>query len=196
MIYDASIVPLTVTFKNNGDKSIRLLQDYNFAINLESGDSIKRYVEESEELLMYLILGNQIPELSVETEQSSKKRETIPEITALNAEVVQGLKEGNANVNAGATVATLSTQGGTSPYVYSLNEDEVNGADNGNFVISKSNLNVGNTALTMKDYKVSLKVTDKNNKTAIKNITVVVTKDSSVENEEQSEEAVAEEANV
>ncbi len=97
-----------------------------------------------------------------------------PNISALNANITSGLLEGNANVAKGATVANLSATGGIAPYTYSLNTDSVNGADNASFVISGTKLNVGNTALVRKEYKVSLKVTDKNNKTAIKNIVVSV----------------------
>lgn len=97
-----------------------------------------------------------------------------PEITALNSNITSGLEEGNNNVASGATVATLSTTGGTAPYTYSFNTDETNGADNASFAISGTNLNVGSTALTYKDYKVSLKVTDTNNKTFTSNITISV----------------------
>lgn len=97
-----------------------------------------------------------------------------PEITALNSNITSGLEEGNNNVASGATVATLSTTGGTAPYTYSFNTDETNGADNASFAISGTNLNVGSAALTYKDYKVSLKVTDTNNKTFTSNITISV----------------------
>ena len=97
-----------------------------------------------------------------------------PEITALNSNITSGLEEGNNNVASGATIATLSTTGGTAPYTYSFNTDETNGADNASFAISGTNLNVGSAALTYKDYKVSLKVTDTNNKTFTSNITISV----------------------
>lgn len=97
------------------------------------------------------------------------------EISALNADVTPGLTEGNNNVKSGATIATLSTVGGTAPYTYALNTDEVNGVDNASFAIAGDKLNVGSTALVTKNYKVSVKVTDKNGKTATKNITVTVT---------------------
>lgn len=98
---------------------------------------------------------------------------TLP-ISNLNISVVEGLQQGNENVNAGATVATLSTTGGVQPYSYSLNTDEVNGADNSSFVISGDKLNVGETPLTEKDYKVSVKVTDKNGSNKIANATISV----------------------
>ena len=97
-----------------------------------------------------------------------------PNITSLNAQLTSGLEEGNENVAANAKIADLSTTGGIAPYTYSLNTDEVNGVDNANFKVEGTQLKVNTTPLVKKDYKVSLKVTDKNNKTATKNITVSV----------------------
>lgn len=99
---------------------------------------------------------------------------TAPNITSLNAQLTSGLEEGNANVAADAKIADLSTTGGIAPYTYSLNTDEVNGIDNASFKVEGTQLKVNTTPLVKKDYKVSLKVTDKNNKTATKNITVSV----------------------
>lgn len=99
---------------------------------------------------------------------------TAPNITSLNAQLTSGLEEGNANVAADAKIADLSATGGIAPYTYSLNTDEVNGVDNANFKVEGTQLKVNTTPLVKKDYKVSLKVTDKNNKTATKNITVSV----------------------
>ena len=90
---------------------------------------------------------------------------TAPNITSLNAQLTSGLEEGNANVAADAKIADLSTTGGI---------DEVNGVDNASFKVEGTQLKVNTTPLVKKDYKVSLKVTDKNNKTATKNITVSV----------------------
>lgn len=66
-----------------------------------------------------------------------------PEITDITANIVPNLQVGNSNVNTGATVATLTAVGGTSPYVYSLEESSALGADNASFVISENKLNVG-----------------------------------------------------
>lgn len=99
---------------------------------------------------------------------------TAPNITSLNAQLTSGLEEGNENVAANAKIADLSTTGGIAPYTYSLNTDEVNGVDNTSFKVEGTQLKVNTTPLVKKDYKVSLKVTDKNNKTATKNITVSV----------------------
>ena len=97
-----------------------------------------------------------------------------PEITSFTVSPTGGLEEGNANVQADAVVATMSVEGGSAPITYSLREDASNGVDNASFKVDDSNLKVNTTPLVKKDYKVSLKVTDKNNKTATKNITVSV----------------------
>lgn len=97
-----------------------------------------------------------------------------PEITSFTVSPTGGLEEGNANVQADAVVATMSVEGGSAPITYSLNTDEVNGVDNASFKVEGTQLKVNTTPLVKKDYKVSLKVTDKNNKTATKNITVSV----------------------
>lgn len=99
---------------------------------------------------------------------------SAPNITALNAQVTSGLQEGNPNVAANAKIADLSATGGIAPYTYALNTDEVNGVDNASFKVEGTQLKVNTTPLVKKDYKVSLKVTDKNSKTATKNITVSV----------------------
>lgn len=97
-----------------------------------------------------------------------------PEITSFTVSPTGGLEEGNANVQADAVVATMSVEGGSAPITYSFKEDELNGADNASFKVEGTQLKVNTTPLVKKDYKVSLKVTDKNNKTATKNITVSV----------------------
>ena len=100
--------------------------------------------------------------------------EAYPAITDITVELTPNLREGEDNVKSGAKIADLSTTGGIAPYTYSLNTDEVNGVDNASFKVEGTQLKVNTTPLVKKDYKVSLKVTDKNNKTATKNITVSV----------------------
>lgn len=46
-----------------------------------------------------------------------------PEITGIQADTVQGLQVGNANVASGATVLTMNAIGGTQPYQYALIPD-------------------------------------------------------------------------
>lgn len=103
-----------------------------------------------------------------------KVLEAYPAITDITVELTPNLREGEDNVKSGAKIADLSTTGGIAPYTYSLNTDEVNGIDNASFKVEGTQLKVNTTPLVKKDYKVSLKVTDKNNKTATKNITVSV----------------------
>ena len=86
----------------------------------------------------------------------------------------EGLQEGNANVNADAVVATLSAEGGTSPFTYTLEADETNGADNASFKIDGSNVKVNTTPLTQKEYKINIKVTDSKGKTFTNHATISV----------------------
>ena len=99
---------------------------------------------------------------------------TDPEITALTITPTEGLKEGNANVNADAVVATLSATGGTSPFTYALEADETNGVDNASFKIDGANVKVNTTPLTQKDYKINVKVTDSKGKTFANHATISV----------------------
>lgn len=89
-----------------------------------------------------------------------------PEITAIQADVVQGLKVGDENVASGATVLTMNTVGGTEPYEYSLIPDGEVAQDNDKFVIGSSELKVGAEALTeAKTYKVYVQSKDSKGKT-------------------------------
>ena len=97
-----------------------------------------------------------------------------PEITGLTITPTASLQEGNANVNADAVVATLSAQGGTSPFVYNLEADETNGVDNALFKIDGANVKVDTTPLTNKDYKINVKVTDSKGKTFTNHVTISV----------------------
>ena len=88
-----------------------------------------------------------------------------PEITAIEAEVVQGLKVGDANVASGATVLTMNTVGGTQPYEYSLVPDGEVAQDNDKYVIGSAELKVGAEALTeAKTYKVYVQSKDSKGK--------------------------------
>ena len=97
-----------------------------------------------------------------------------PEITGLTITSTASLQEGNANVNADAVVATLSATGGTSPFTYNLETDEINGADNASFKIEGSDVKVNTTPLTQKDYKINVKVTDSKGKTFTNHATISV----------------------
>lgn len=89
-----------------------------------------------------------------------------PEITAINADVTEGLQVGNDNVAAGATVLTMQAVGGTEPYTYALTESGDLSADNASFVIADNKVNVGENALTeAKTYKIHVTVTDGKEKT-------------------------------
>lgn len=86
---------------------------------------------------------------------------TEPEITAINAEVTEGLQVGNENVAAGATVLTMNAVGGTEPYTYALTESGDLSTDNASFVIDENKVNVGENPLAeAKTYKIHVTVTD------------------------------------
>ena len=59
-------------------------------------------------------------------------------------------------MNADAVVATLSAQGGTSPFTYALEADETNGVDNASFKIEGFDVKVNTTPLVEKDYKINI----------------------------------------
>ena len=86
----------------------------------------------------------------------------------------EGLQEGNANVNVDAVVATLSAEGGTSPFTYALEADVTNGVDNASFKIDGSNEKVKTTPITQKEYKKNIKVTDSKGKTFTNHATISV----------------------
>lgn len=89
-----------------------------------------------------------------------------PEITEIQAEIVQGLQVGNNNVKSGSTVLTMQAQGGTAPYTYELIPDGEVAQDNNKFVIDSSEVKVGAEDLTeAKTYKIYVQATDSKGKT-------------------------------
>lgn len=89
-----------------------------------------------------------------------------PEITGIQADTVQGLQVGNANVASEATVLTMNAIGGTQPYQYALIPDGEVAQDNDKFVINSAEVKVGANALTeAKTYKIYLQATDSKGKT-------------------------------
>ena len=92
-----------------------------------------------------------------------------PEITNVTLSKTPDLREGESNVNTGATVATLTSVGGTQPFTYTIS-----GTDASSFVIAENKLNVGSNPLTAKTYSIEITSTDKNNKTKTVSDTIVV----------------------
>ena len=89
-----------------------------------------------------------------------------PKITGIQADTVQGLKVGDANVASGATVLTMNAIGGTQPYQYALIPDGEVAQDNDKFVINSAEVKVGANALTeAKTYKIYVQATDSKGKT-------------------------------
>lgn len=68
----------------------------------------------------------------------------------------------------------MSAIGGTSPFTYSLEEDETNGVDNASFKIEGSDVKVNETPLIEKDYKINIKVTDSKGKAFTNHTTISV----------------------
>lgn len=68
----------------------------------------------------------------------------------------------------------MTATGGTSPFTYTLEADETNGVDNSSFKIDGSSVKVNGTALTEKDYKINVKVTDSKGKTFTNHATISV----------------------
>lgn len=91
---------------------------------------------------------------------------TDPEITAIQADIVQGLQVGNENVASGATVLTMSAIGGTQPYTYELVSNGEASRDNDKFVIGSAEVKVGADPLAeAKTYKIYVQATDSKGKT-------------------------------
>lgn len=89
-----------------------------------------------------------------------------PEITAINADITEGLQVGNENVAAGATVLTMEAVGGTAPITFEFTENEGAGADNASFIIEDNMVRVGETALgEAKTYQIYLTAVDSKGKT-------------------------------
>lgn len=98
-----------------------------------------------------------------------------PEITSIRGDLAPNLSVGNSNVSSGATVLTMNAEGGTAPFVYTLEENAEAGADNASFVIVDNKVNVGSNALTeAKTYKIYVKVTDSKSKTFVKGFDIPV----------------------
>lgn len=96
-----------------------------------------------------------------------------PAITSFTITPEEGLLEGNANVEVGAVVANMAVQGGTEPYNYVFNDGAM-GIDNASFEIEGTTIKVKDNPLTTKDYKISVKVTDSEQKTRTSNATISV----------------------
>ena len=98
-----------------------------------------------------------------------------PEITSIRGDLAPNLSVGNSNVASGATVLTMNAEGGTAPFVYTLEENAEAGADNASFVIVDNKVNVGSNALTeAKTYKIYVKVTDSKSKTFVEGFNITV----------------------
>lgn len=73
-------------------------------------------------------------------------------VTGISLDVTSDLREGEANVEANATIGTVTVQGTSDEVVVSL--DEV--GDYSSFVLDDKTLKVGDSPLTAKEYKITL----------------------------------------
>lgn len=169
MTAEGGTAPITFKFKENGEESVDnglfvidgnkvnvgsspLTEAKEYQIYIEAKDIYNNIFDE----------GFDIPVLD-------------PEITNIQADVTPELQVGDENVASGATVLTMNAEGGTAPFVYTLEENAEAGADNASFVIVDNKVNVGSNALTeAKTYKIYVKVTDSKSKTFVKGFDIPV----------------------
>lgn len=169
MTAEGGTAPITFKFKENGEESVDnglfvidgnkvnvgsspLTEAKEYQIYIEAKDTYNNIFDE----------GFDIPVLD-------------PEITNIQADVTPELQVGDENVASGATVLTMNAEGGTAPFVYTLEENAEAGADNASFVIVDNKVNVGSNALTeAKTYKIYVKVTDSKSKTFVKGFDIPV----------------------
>lgn len=169
MTAEGGTAPITFKFKENGEESADnglfvidgnkvnvgsspLTEAKEYQIYIEAKDTYNNIFDE----------GFDIPVLD-------------PEITNIQADVTPELQVGDENVASGATVLTMNAEGGTAPFVYTLEENAEAGADNASFVIVDNKVNVGSNALTeAKTYKIYVKVTDSKSKTFVEGFNITV----------------------
>lgn len=169
MTAEGGTAPITFKFKENGEESVDnglfvidgnkvnvgsspLTEAKEYQIYIEAKDTYNNIFDE----------GFDIPVLD-------------PEITNIQADVTPELQVGDENVASGATVLTMNAEGGTAPFVYTLEENAEAGADNASFVIVDNKVNVGSNALTeAKTYKIYVKVTDSKSKTFVEGFNITV----------------------
>ena len=169
MTAEGGTAPITFEFKENGGESADnglFVIDGN-KVNVGSSPLIEAkeyqiYIEAKDTYNNIFDEGFDIPVLD-------------PEITNIQADVTPELQVGDENVASGATVLTMNAEGGTAPFVYTLEENAEAGADNASFVIVDNKVNVGSNALTeAKTYKIYVKVTDSKSKTFVEGFDIPV----------------------
>ena len=169
MTAEGGTAPITFEFKENGGESAdnRLFVIDGNKVNVGSSPLTEAkeyqiYIEAKDTYNNIFDEGFDIPVLD-------------PEITNIQADVTPELQVGDENVASGATVLTMNAEGGTAPFVYTLEENAEAGADNASFVIVDNKVNVGSNALTeAKTYKIYVKVTDSKSKTFVEGFDIPV----------------------
>ena len=92
-----------------------------------------------------------------------------PVITSVDVELTPDLIEGEENTQIGATIGTISSQGGTDPIVYSLE-----GTDAAKFEISDTSINIKDNPLTEGSYDIVVRATDVHDKTNTTDVNIPV----------------------
>lgn len=92
-----------------------------------------------------------------------------PVITSVDVELTPDLIEGEDNTQIGATIGTISSQGGTDPIVYSLE-----GTDAAKFEISDTSINIKDNPLTEGSYDIVVRATDAHDKTNTTDVNIPV----------------------
>lgn len=104
--------------------------------------------------------------LVVRVKENVSTSSEVTDITAINADITPDLRVGEDNVATGATIITMTAEGGTPPITFAFKEDSSLGADNASFVIEDNIIKVGSAALTeAKTYKVYVEASDTEGKT-------------------------------
>lgn len=92
-----------------------------------------------------------------------------PVITSVDVELTPDLIEGEDNTQIGATIGTISSQGGTDPIVYSLE-----GTDAAKFEISDTSINIKDNPLIEGSYDIVVRATDAHHKTNTTDVNIPV----------------------
>ena len=169
MTAEGGTAPITFEFKENGgesaDNGLFVIDGNKVNVGsspLTEAKEYQIYIEAKDTYNNIFDEGFDIPVLD-------------PEITNIQADVTPELQVGDENVASGATVLTMNAEGGTAPFVYTLEENAEAGADNASFVIVDNKVNVGSNALTeAKTYKIYVKVTDSKSKTFVEGFDIPV----------------------
>ena len=158
------VAPIIYSFKEHAtlgaDNALFSIVDNKIVVgknSLTDGKTYKVYVEATDSEEHTYDEGFDIP-----------VAEAYPEITSVTAKVTEGIREGETNAAKGATVATMTTVGGTEPYTYSISgTDAAKFEVSGSTIKAKANLTAGSNSIVVT-------ATDAHKKTKATNVTIPV----------------------